>query len=167
MSRGKPSKDDALEALDFIISVLREHEKDLDGLAGKMGSALEKFSEGGAVTGKITDVEDHLARLQSQISELIQIISQPQEKLAVTHGLPVIVRCRQWEDFKNLAREAETVSFLQKEPEKTFQADALKSGRVLTYTGELPKSSRLLKTWLSKELDIPQEKVLEGALALG
>jgi hypothetical protein len=30
MSRKSPSKDEALEALDFIVSVLKEHEKDLD-----------------------------------------------------------------------------------------------------------------------------------------
>jgi len=32
MSKKIPSKDEALEALDFIVSVLKEHEKDLDRL---------------------------------------------------------------------------------------------------------------------------------------
>ena len=167
MSSRKPSKDEALEALDFIINVLREHEKDLDRLADKIGTTLEKYGETGELTGKITDVEDRLAHLQAQISDLIQIIAQPQETLAVTQGIPVIVRCRQWEDFKNLAKEAETVSFLQKETERTFQADALKNRRVLTYTGQLPKNTTLLKTWLSQELNLPPEKILEGILALG
>jgi hypothetical protein len=36
MSKKAPSKDDALEALDFIINVLREHEKDLDRLINEL-----------------------------------------------------------------------------------------------------------------------------------
>ncbi|UCC32964.1 MAG: hypothetical protein JSW53_04005 [Candidatus Bathyarchaeota archaeon] len=165
----KRSRDEALEAVDFIINVLKEHEKDLDRLADKMGTTLEQYGESGELAGKMDDVEGRLARLQTQISDLIKIISQTQESptLAAHHGPPVIVRCRQWEDFKNLAIEAETVSYLQKETERTFQADALKGGRVLTYTGDFPNNSRLLKAWLSKELNIPEEDIFEGALAVG
>ena len=165
----RPGKDEALEALDFIINVLKEHEKDLDRLITQLGTTLKQNGETGELPGKIEDVEDRLAHLQTQISELIQFISTAQEKPtpAITRGLPVIVRCRQWEDFKNLATEAETISYLHKETERTFQADALKNGRVLTYTGELPKNTNLLKTWLSKELNTPEEKIFEGALAIG
>lgn len=168
MSR-KPSRDKALEALDFIINVLKEHEKDLDRLITQLGTTLEQYGETGELTGKIENVEDRLAHLQTQISDMIQFISTPREKPApaITRSPPVIVRCRQWEDFKNLAAEAETVSYLHKDNERAFQADALKGGRVLTYTGELPKNSRLLKTWLSKELNTPEEKIFEGALAVG
>lgn len=165
----KPSKDEALEALDFIINVLKEHEKDLDRLISQLGDTLEQYSETGQLTDKITDVESRLANLQTQISDLIQYISTPQPKLAptVSPGPPVIVRCKQWEDFKKLATEAQTISYLPKEPESAFQAQALKNGRVLTYTGELPHSTTLLKTWLSKQLKTPEENIFEGALAIG
>jgi hypothetical protein len=82
-------------------------------------------------------------------------------------GPPVIVRCKQWEDFKVLAKGAETVSFLFKEAEKSFQADALKQGRVLTYNGEFPRDSKLLKFWLARELGVLEESVFEGVLAIG
>lgn len=165
----RPSKDDALEALDFIINILKEHEKDLDRLINQLGETLEQYGETGELTGKIEDVEDRLAHLQTQISDLVQLISTSQEQAtpALTHGLPVIVRCRQWDDFKNLALQADTISYQHKETENTFQADALKNGRVLTYTGQLPKNTKLLKTWLSKELNTPEEKIFEGALAIG
>jgi hypothetical protein len=42
----------------------------------------------------------------------------------------------------------------------------LKGNQVMTYSGEIPKLSSLLKVWLSKQLDIPEKKMLEGALAL-
>jgi hypothetical protein len=35
------------------------------------------------------------------------------------------------------------------------------------YSGELPKLTGLLKSWLSKQLEIPEKKVLEGVLAIG
>jgi len=41
---------------------------------------------------------------------------------------------------------------LYKETDRSFQADALKNGRVITYSGELPKDNELLRIWLSKEL---------------
>ena len=164
----KPSRDEALEALDFIINVLKEHEKDLDRLITQLGTTLEQYSETGELSGKIENVEDRLAHIQAQISDLIHFISSPQEKPAptITRGPPVIVRCRQWGDFKNLASEAETVSYLYKEAERAFQADALKNGRVLTYSGQFPQDASLLKTWLSRELKIPEGKIFEGALAL-
>jgi len=166
----KPSRDEALEALDFIINVLKEHEKDLDRLIAQLGTTLEQYSETGELTGKIEDVESRLAHLQTQISDLIQYISSPQERPAsaiTPSGPPVVVRCRQWEDFKNLATQAEAISYLHQEAEKAFQAQALKDGRVLTYSGELPPNASLLKIWLSRQLKTPEEKIFEGALAVG
>jgi len=163
----KTSKDDALEALDFIINVLKEHEKDLDRLLNRLDTTLEQHGTTSQLTNKITTVENRLTNLQTQITDLIQIITtQEKPTQPAIRGLPVIVRCRQWQDFKNLATNAETLSYLQKEPERTFQADALKDGRVFTYTGTLPPNTILLKTWLSKELNLPPEQILEGALAL-
>ncbi|MEM2466833.1 MAG: hypothetical protein QXZ47_06055, partial [Candidatus Bathyarchaeia archaeon] len=66
-----------------------------------------------------------------------------------------------------LARQAQALSFLYKETEKTFQADALKNNQIMTYSGELPKPTTLLKSWLSKQLEVPEEKILEGILAVG
>ena len=82
-------------------------------------------------------------------------------------GPPVIVRCKQWNDFKTLAKGADTVSFLFRETEKGFQADALKNGRVLTYSGDLPENAKLLKLWLARELNIEEGKIFEGILAIG
>ncbi|NIW12856.1 MAG: hypothetical protein GWN31_02745 [Candidatus Thorarchaeota archaeon] len=163
----KPSKKEALEALDFIVSVLKEHEKDLDRLIGELDEVTKRFGETGEVSGKIEAVEERLSSLQTDMSDLIRFISSPREAPIYAHGPPVIVRCKQWEDFKVLSSGAETVSFLFRETEKTFQADALKGGRVLTYSGEFPRDTRLLRIWLARELDVAEDKVFEGVLAVG
>ncbi|MEM2953742.1 MAG: hypothetical protein QXM52_01685 [Candidatus Bathyarchaeia archaeon] len=182
MSKKAPSKDDALEALDFIINVLREHEKDLDRLIHELGKITERLGETGELSGKIENVEERLTNLQSEISNLISYLSTSHEESKTPaqtvqalkaqapveiRGPPVILRCKQWEDFQTLAHQAQTLSFLYKETEKTFQADALKNNQIITYSGELPKQTALLKIWLSKQLDVPENKILEGILAIG
>lgn len=172
MSR-KPPKDEALEALDFIINVLKEHEKDLDRLINELSKTSEKFGETGALSTKIEGIEERLSSLQTEISNLIGFISSSSsqrekiaEKTVLPHGTPLIVKCKQWEEFKVLASGAETVSFLFKETERTFQVDALKESKILTYSGEFPQDTKMLKIWLSRELGVGEEKIFEGALGV-
>ncbi len=180
MPEGPPSKDEALEALDFIINVLKEHEKDLDRLIDDLGTITDRLGNTGGLSGKIEKVEERLATLQDEIANLIKYMSAPREtvvplqneqeeklQLEGVRGPPVILRCKHWEDFQTLARGAQTLSFLFKEAEKTFQVDALKNNQVITYSGEPPKETSMLKRWLSKELDIAEQKILEGILAIG
>jgi hypothetical protein len=192
LSRNPKRKDKALEAIDFIVNVLKQHEKDLDRLIAQLAKITDKITKKGELPTRIETMEQQLATLQTEINSLIQLLSAAKEEAPVkaptpaqpapkppaaqppqpsqptyTRGPPVIVRCKKWEDFKNLAQNAETVSFLYRETEKTFQADALKQGRVYTFNGETPKSNILLKKWLAKELQIEEEQVFEGVLAIG
>ncbi|MDH5690159.1 MAG: hypothetical protein OEY81_01860 [Candidatus Bathyarchaeota archaeon] len=163
----KPSKNEALEALDFIINVLKEHEKDLDRLISQLGIITESLGDTGEITGKIEKIEDRITTLQGEITNLIKYLASPQKTPSYTQRTPVIVKCKQWEDFKTMAAGAETVSYLFKEAEKSFQADALTKGRVVSYTGEFPQDTRLLRLWLSRELDVAEEAIFEGVLNIG
>ena len=142
-------------------------DKTIDRLIGQLGIITESLGDTGEITGKIENVEDRLSSLQGEITNLIKYIVSPRGSPSYAHGPPVIVKCRQWEDFKTMAAGAETVSYLFKETEKSFQADALKKGRVLSYTGEFPQNAHLLRMWLSKELDVAEEDIFEGVLDIG
>lgn len=182
MSKKQPSKDEALEALDFIVNVLKEHEKDLDKLINELGNVTEQLGATGELSAKVEKVEGRITDLQNEITTLVSYLSTSQARppippkpeikcenvpMTVVHGPPVLVRCKQWDDFLGLASQAETVSFMTKETERAFQADALKGNQVVTYTGEMPKLTSLLRVWLSKQLEIPEKKTLEGVLAIG
>lgn len=185
MSKKPESKDEALEALDFIVNVLKEHEKDLDRLINELGTVTDALGETGELTLKVEKVEERINGLQNEINGLVKYLStSPRQAAApapvsadeqktevapasVMHGPPVILRCKQWEDFQTLASQAQTLSFMYKDAEKAFQADALKGNQIVTYSGELPKLTALLKMWLSKQLDVPERKILEGVLAIG
>jgi hypothetical protein len=191
MSKKPPSKDEALEALDFIVNVLKEHEKDLDRLISELGTIAEQLGETGELTGKVEKVEQRISGLQNEIGGLINYLSTaPREapaaqavvkeqqrsevvtgnvmqNLPIMQGPPVILRCKQWDDFQTLAFQAQTLSFTIKDPEKTFQTDAIKNNQIITYSGELPKLAVLIKVWLAKQLETSEKRILEGALAIG
>jgi hypothetical protein len=187
LAKNPQSKDDSLEALDFIVNVLKEHEKDLDKLINELATVTEQLGDTGDLGGKVEKVEEKITSLQKEVAGMMSYISgvAPREALpmakesqeAIPAGSPapaqagaggpsVVLRCKQWEDFQNLAFQAQTLSFTYKEEEKIFQADALKGNRIITYNGTLPKFSQILKAWLSKELGIQERSILEGVLAI-
>jgi hypothetical protein len=183
LGRNPQSKDEALEALDFIVNVLKEHEKDLDKLINDLATVTEQLGDTGQLTSKIEKVEEKINNLQKEVTNLITSLSSTQKdasppvvkeqttKVAtasMVHGGPlVILRCKQWEDFQTLAFQAQTLAFSYKEDEKVFQADALKGNQIITYNGAVPKFAVILKSWLSKQLDVPERSILEGVLAIG
>ena len=195
MSRKPQSKDEALEALDFIVNVLKEHEKDLDRIIGELGAVTEQIGVTSDLAVKVEKIEEKVTGLQSEIGGLVDCLSKsPAEKspsflrepslpeptplvstsqdqslqaLAIHTGPSVVLRCKQWEDFQNLASQAQTMSFLVKETERTFQVDALKGNQIVTYNGELPMAPLLVKVWLSRQLGISEKSILEGFLAIG
>lgn len=207
MSRKPQSKDEALEALDFVVNVLKEHEKDLDKLIGELATITEHIGSTSELSGKVEKIEQNVTDLHSEISNLINCLSiqstQPASSMTsqisrettpmpinrdtkstetVTEAqptvapvmkpgfipnMPVILRCKQWDDFQSLAFQSQTMSFMVKEADHTFQVDALKGNQIMTYMGDLPKIPVLLKIWLMKQLSVDEKKVLEGILALG
>ena len=196
MSKKPESKNEALEALDFIVNVLKEHERDLDRLINDLGTVTDQLGETGELNGKVEKVEEKINVLQNEVSSLLGYLSKSQmapviqkeaqpvmvkeQKIqnatpmpapmpAATYriGPPVILQCKQWEDFQNLAAQAQTLSFAYKEAEKLFEVTALKGNQIITYSGEIPKVPSLLRMWLSKQLDVSETKVLEGILTIG
>jgi hypothetical protein len=181
MSKKPQARDEALEALDFIVNVLKEHENDLDRLIGELGTVTEQMGETGELTCKVENVEEKISGLQNEISGLVNYLSKEPTKTSsvdnkelietapskIVQGPPVILRCKKWDDFQTLASNAQTVSFMYKEVEKTFQVDALKGNQIITYNGSIPNFDNLLKMWLSKQLEIPEKQILEGVLAIG
>ena len=87
----------------------------------------------------------------------------------------IIVKVKDVQQFNNvdsMLKEMKLKSILPRarsynEGNKVYSniyGNALKNGKMMTYTGEFPANSTLLKVWLSKELDVTEETVFEGAL---
>jgi len=181
LARNPQSKDEALEAIDFIVNVLKEHEKDLDKLINELATVTEQLGDTSQVNGKVEKLEENIENLQKEVTRLINYVSNktaetlPAIKERVAEAPPfaaaqggpsLIFRCNQWEDFQTLAFQAQTLSFSFKESEKSFQADAIKGNQIITYSGPVPKLSAILKAWLSRQLNVPEGSILEGILAI-
>jgi hypothetical protein len=183
------SKDDAYEALDFIVNVLKEHEKELDKLINELATVTEQFGGPGKLNGKVEKIEEKIENLQKEVTKLINLISNlsgspPNQTppisveehvgkatcaasaMAIQGGPSMILQCKQWEDFLTLAFQSQTLSFNYKEDEKGFQANALKGNQIITFNGILPNFSSILKTWLSEQLKVPEKNIFEGNLAV-
>jgi hypothetical protein len=188
LAKNPQTKDDALEALDFIVNVLKEHEHDLDRLINELATVTEQIGETGGLNGKVEQVEEKINKLQCEGTNLIGYLSTPPKETSVTAaknqttqdqqaqtttvpplsftqvGVSLVLQCKQWQDFQNLAKNAPTISFSYKEDENVFQVDALKENKIVSYSGPLPEFSALLKSLLSKQLDVAENNILEGTL---
>jgi seryl-tRNA synthetase len=185
MGETPDSKDKSLEALDFIISVLKQHEQILDKSIDQLATVAEQIGNTDALMSKMEKVEEKINNLQKEVTNLIGYLSnapknvlpvmvmeqEPRVQAAssvspsVVQGeLSVVLRCRQWADFQALAMHAQTLFFSYKENENIFQANALRGNRLIIYAGALPNFSMIVKTWLSFQLDITEPNILEGSL---
>jgi hypothetical protein len=174
-------KDEALEALDFIVNVLKEHEKDLDRLINELGTVTEQMGGSGEVSNKIEAVNKKIDNLQKEIAKMtgqVQNIEAPKTAPATVEqqtasapaqmptGPQLQIKCNTWEDFQNIAAKSQMLTFSFKEAEHVFEVNAVKGNQLITYSGELPKMSALLKCWLSMQLSIPEKSMLDGVLSL-
>lgn len=185
MTNNYQPKNDSLEALDFIMSVLKEHEKDLDKTINELFNVAEQFGKTGELTHKVEQLEEKIDNLQKEVSNLIITLSSSKTtepslqdsvkeqtvKTIQTSAIPlaysvpsVILQCKKWEDFQKLAFQASTLSFTYKEDEKTLQADAIKGNQIIKYAGVIPNFSDIFKSGLSKQLDITENNIFEGVL---
>ncbi len=166
MSEDPSNEDESLEAIDLVINVLKEHEKNLDRLIGELDKVAENLGPSPEVTKKIEGIEQRLASLQAEISKAHSLAKElPGSKelpTPTTYGAIVNFNCRNWEDFRVLAKGAESVLFTLNGTDKSFKASASKEGRFLTYNGEL-REIQLLKCWLARELNVSEDNVFESA----
>lgn len=186
MSEKTPSKDEALEALDFIVNVLQEHEKDLDRLICELGSAADQLGNTGELKSKVKTIEEKLTGIQKDMGSFVKSFSTVDQELKneteikntkneipkqailfPSSTLSLLFQCKQWEDFQRLAFQAENVSFAFKDSEKTLEVRALKTNQVISYRGGLPSLSLLIKLYLSMQLKVPEVQILEGKIVLG
>jgi len=174
------------ELIGFIIKALREHEQEIDQLLLRLTDAKTKQTDiNQKLNGKAAHIEQKLTLLKDNLEKL-KAFTEPTQKFnspddpdppaeansAVdpsNHSgeASVVVKCLQWEDFQNLAVKADWVTFMLDDEEKTFQVEALKARRLMTYRGNAPVEVDLLKQWLINELEIGSEgTVLSGSMKL-
>ena len=184
MADSPGSRDRSLEALDFILNVLKEHEQNLDKSIHEFSTVVEHMGGSSASEGELGKIEEKLDGLQKDVVRLTGYLSnapkaspvamkqqEPITKAApaisptIAQGMPsAVLDCKQWKDFQMLAIHAQTISFSYKEDSKVFQAEAFKGNNIITYTGALPSFSLILRSWLSHHLATLEQNIFEGSI---
>ncbi len=186
MADNSGSRDRYLEALDFIIKFLKDHEQNLDKSIDELATVTEQMEDVELLDEKVESFEEKISTLQKKVTNLVSYLSNvsptempsliekkqlhtqtvpavsPPE--AVQSGPFIILRCKEWSDFQGLAKQAQMLTFSLKEDEKVFQVDALKENKIITYKVALPDFSIILKKMLSGMLDIKEQNIIEGSL---
>ncbi len=185
MAENHRSKDKSLEALDFIINVLKEHEQNLDRSIDQLATVTEQIDGTEELNAKLEKAEEKLNNLLKEVANIVgnppnaanktipsalkeqELRSQATlfESPTEVQGWPsLILHCKTWEDFQILATHAQKLTFSYDESAKVFQANAIKGNQMLTYTGALPNFSLILKIWLSRQFDVSEQNILEGSI---
>ncbi len=185
MSDDLGSKDKSFEALDFIINVLKDHEKVLDKSIHELATVTEQMGDTDALNGEVEKLEEKMNNLQKDVKSLIAYLSNspkeaaldiPIKPLSQTQITPttiqapaqmgqyVTLHCKQWMDFENVANKAQTVSFSYQDLKKTLQVEAIKGNVIIRYSGVVPSFSLIIKKWLSRQLRTTEENISEGYL---
>ena len=182
MADDASSRDGAMEALDLVINVLKEHEASLDNAIENLSDVQESMGQASAVVAKVDKLEKSVDSLQQEISKVsiklsdvlkTSAVPKQQEPIAVQDGSQLcsnaskpylILDCKSWEDFESLSLNSQIVSFNFKEG-RILEAKAVKNDMIINYAGTLPSIKLVLKAWLSSKLNVPQQCIFEGSLA--
>jgi hypothetical protein len=172
-----------MDAVDFIANVLREHGRELEKLTDELRPVIKRLGGKGELVTALEKVEKRIGNLDDDVKNMVASKSTtypptakttaiedtevPPHDSAVanlTYGPPVVVKCKEWADFKTMSTEATTVWFTFRETDQVFEADALKNGKIIAYVGKIPDIAPLLKAWLSSQTKVPEDRTIEGTL---
>jgi len=148
------SDSEKMSALDFVISVLREHEKSLDA------------------------IEEKFEKLVSDLSALTVRKREKAEGARPGGRGGIHVSCEEWEEFRELCLEPEIVSF---QINDILKIKALKDNMIYEYREQIGRHVESLmcglkvdfharldpskvKKFLSRELKVHENRIIHGDL---
>jgi len=143
----RPGSKDKMDVLDLIINTLREHEKNLDKLTERLQNLVETLD---------SKVEHEKLAKPFPLLEKARLGPPP-----AVFSLPT-VECARWKDFKEKSMKAEVTVF--EINERGVVVSCVYAGVVYRSAIAFAHSSDKLKRWLSENLGVPEEKILEGRL---
>lgn len=179
------SKDRYLEALDFLINVLKEHETNLDKSIDTLATVTEEMGNIAVLEDKVGRLSVKIDAVQKEVTNLIGSLQNaskgtlpaaiaqqesqgkaaPAMSLTAPHRGPLIIlNCKEWDDFRNFVSPAQMLTLNFKEDEKHFQVATLKGNQIIAYTVTFDEILQIMKKYLSNQLNISEKNIVEGSL---
>jgi len=105
----------------------------------------------------IKALREHEKRLNNLVERLKAVVNKV-ERLEATEPRLLVVWCKQWRDFLERSKGANLVTF--EWTEEKLALSAISNGKIYKYVFR----TKNFKMLLSKELDVPEERVIEGEI---
>jgi hypothetical protein len=74
MAETSPGKDGSFEAFNFILSVIEEHDKDLDKIVKELASIAKLLGEKGGLSGSLGRIEDKMDSIHNDLSSVLRFM---------------------------------------------------------------------------------------------
>jgi len=175
-----------LDVLDLLINILKDHEESLSDVVDKLNDFLNNLSGVQKKTTNqdqilkqydLSDVADKLDAFTDNISSLVEKTSRESTSERGCHV--ALVDCRKWSEFRGASKGASLIAF-EIDMWNVISITSTSREFVFRYSERLPMSQNdavaedsvwhrvfnvdplSLRRWLSKELDVPEEKIIEG-----
>jgi len=84
MTQNPDSNDRYVEALDFIIRFLRDHERKLDKLNNQLGNIVNELGGFGGVSKKLDNLNGELDFLEKEVARLAAIFHNRERQHSIT-----------------------------------------------------------------------------------
>ena len=105
-------------------------------------------------------------KARAKIDQTSDSAKKPEKEAALLlpaeANAPIVMKCKNWEEFLTYAASTRQVSVAFRESDKMFEADAQNGNQIVAYVGPVPALSLLLKEYLSTNLSVASENVFEG-----
>jgi len=188
MSSG-PGFEGKIDVLDMLINILKDHEESLSGIVGKLDFFIDNLSSAQKKIKKMDRIlqQENLSNIVDRLDIFVDNLSSVLEKIsrefAFEDGRRVaVVDCRKWLEFRTVSMGASFVAF-ETDVWNVFSVTSACRDFIFRYSERLPVSQndvvpegsvchkvlnmdpRSLRRWLSDELKVPEDKIIQGDLS--
>lgn len=178
-----------IDVLDLLINILKSHEESLSDIVDKLDTFLDNLSLAQKKISKLDQIlkRENLSHILEKLDLFVDNLSSVIEKIstesASENGWRVsVMDCKEWLEFRKASVSASLVAF-ETDIWNVFSVTSRSREFIFRYSEKLPVSrndimpedsicrkvsdldTRSLRHWLSQELEVPKDRIIQGNLS--
>ena len=117
---------------------------------------------------EIMALQKDVKTLQAQLNESenkTNLMSQTLTQTSINQKMEIL-QFKNWVEFQIFAGNPQFSAYTYRDTDNLFEINAVKNKQLLVYIGETPKINIMLRSWLSNQLMVSQERIMEGTIEL-
>ena len=176
-----------IDVLDMLINILKSHEENLSEFAERLDASINSISLSPGKIAKLNqiieqeNISDIVNKLDVFVDNISSIVENLKEFTSRNGPRLAIADCKRWSEFKEASMGTSLVAF-EVDMWNVLSVTSVGQKFIFRYSERLPASRNdviaedsiygelltpdtlRLGRWLSEELNIPEEKIIEGNL---